>query len=425
MAKEYLDLNGLSHVWSKIKAYITGVVPTKTSELTNDSGFLTSYTETDPTVPAWAKASSKPSYSASEINTTYDGQSSNVQLDIDNLYTSVGDLVTEVNSKVDKVTGKGLSSNDFTNTLKDKLDGIESGAEVNVQADWNVTDSSSDAFIKNKPTIPPGVTVDSALSTTSENAVQNKVITGALNGKISDVQDNLGNSFATGGIATIPNATASVDGLMNSSDFSKLAGIAAGATVDDHKWNDVELNKSAATGANTYYIPVLTGTGATIAKFALATHATNGNAQAIAKYNANGRLVSVNPTKTDNSNLVATTWFVQQNLDDKLDSSEKGAASGVCPLNASSKIDSSYLPSYVDDVIECYVVSGATALSAGWLSETDGGSALTPESGKIYVILSTGDYYLNQYRWGGSAYVKLNDGGVSSITNAEIDGIIV
>ena len=37
---------------------------------------------------------------------------------------------------------------------KTKLDGIASGAEVNVQSDWSVADSSSDAFIKNKPTIP-------------------------------------------------------------------------------------------------------------------------------------------------------------------------------------------------------------------------------------------------------------------------------
>lgn len=43
------------------------VVPTKVSELTNDSGYLTSFTETDPTVPAWAKAASKPTYTASEV----------------------------------------------------------------------------------------------------------------------------------------------------------------------------------------------------------------------------------------------------------------------------------------------------------------------------------------------------------------------
>ena len=42
-------------------------IPNKTSQLTNDSGFITGYTETDPTVPAWAKAPSKPTYTASEV----------------------------------------------------------------------------------------------------------------------------------------------------------------------------------------------------------------------------------------------------------------------------------------------------------------------------------------------------------------------
>jgi len=47
----------------------TTQIPTKTSDLTNDSGFITGYTETDPTVPAWAKAAAKPSYTASEVLT--------------------------------------------------------------------------------------------------------------------------------------------------------------------------------------------------------------------------------------------------------------------------------------------------------------------------------------------------------------------
>ena len=37
----------------------------------------------------------------------------------------------ELDGKVDKVTGKGLSTNDFTNAYKTKLEGIEAGAEVN------------------------------------------------------------------------------------------------------------------------------------------------------------------------------------------------------------------------------------------------------------------------------------------------------
>lgn len=36
---------------------------------------------------------------------------------------------------------------------KTKLDGIASGAEVNVQSDWNEADTSSDAYILNKPTL--------------------------------------------------------------------------------------------------------------------------------------------------------------------------------------------------------------------------------------------------------------------------------
>lgn len=54
-------------------------------------------------------------------------------------------------TKVDKITGQGLSENNFTDDLKDKLDGIEDGAEVNVQSDWNQSDNTADDYIKNKP----------------------------------------------------------------------------------------------------------------------------------------------------------------------------------------------------------------------------------------------------------------------------------
>lgn len=64
------------------------------------------------------------------------------------------DLVAIVDNKVDKVSGKGLSTNDYTNEDKNKLNGISSGAQSNVQSDWNTTDSNSDSYIKNKPSIP-------------------------------------------------------------------------------------------------------------------------------------------------------------------------------------------------------------------------------------------------------------------------------
>ena len=42
----------------------------------------------------------------------------------------------------------------MTGADKTKLNGIAEGAEVNVQSDWSVTSTTSDAFIKNKPSIP-------------------------------------------------------------------------------------------------------------------------------------------------------------------------------------------------------------------------------------------------------------------------------
>lgn len=42
----------------------------------------------------------------------------------------------------------------MSSTDKTKLDGIENCANANVQSDWNQTNSDSDDYIKNKPTIP-------------------------------------------------------------------------------------------------------------------------------------------------------------------------------------------------------------------------------------------------------------------------------
>jgi len=75
------------------------------------------------------------------------------------------------------------TDNNYTTEEKMKLAGVEAGAEVNVQADWAETDSTSDAFIKNKPLTD----VDNALSDTSTDPVQNKVVKAALDEKVDKV----------------------------------------------------------------------------------------------------------------------------------------------------------------------------------------------------------------------------------------------
>lgn len=55
-------------------------------------------------------------------------------------------IQTRLSNKVDKVAGKGLSSNDFTDEDKEKLASLKKSA----QSDWNVNDENDSAYVKNR-----------------------------------------------------------------------------------------------------------------------------------------------------------------------------------------------------------------------------------------------------------------------------------
>lgn len=133
-------------------------LPTKTSDLTNDSGFLTQHQDISgkedksnksddfsfDLTPTAAERSKYPTIARLKeflTDTYYDAD-------------EVDELIPDTSGKVDKVEGKGLSTNDYTDAEKNKLGGIETGATKTV--------------------------VDSALSASSTNPVQNKVIKEAL-----------------------------------------------------------------------------------------------------------------------------------------------------------------------------------------------------------------------------------------------------
>lgn len=232
---------------------------------------------------------------------------------------TISSLTTTVNNKVSKETGKGLSTNDYTTVEKTKLSGIADGANKTV--------------------------VDSSLSTTSTNPVQNKVINAALNNKAAtSTTDSLQSSINTLNTKVATAATQSAMGMMSATDKTKLDGIATGAnkiTVDS------VLSSSSTNPVQNKAINT-----------ALAAKAT-----------------------TDSVKTVSDALSAFKNT--------KGAASGLAPLNASSKIDSTYLPSYVDDVLEY----------AGKSNFPSSG-----ETGKIYVDTATN----LTYRWSGSAYVEIS-----------------
>ena len=173
----------------------------------------------------------------------------------------------------DTVTPNVAVTNPFTQNDEDKLDGIEAGAEVNIQSDWNATAGAS--FIKNKPTIPQGsvtgidagtgITVTDDDTATPEVSVTNPFTTsdeakldGIESGAEVNVQADwnetssasdafiknkptLGTGSVTGidagtGITVSDNNTAtpevSVTNPFTDADETKLDGIAAGAEVN-------------------------------------------------------------------------------------------------------------------------------------------------------------------------------------------------
>lgn len=74
---------------------------------------------------------------------------------------------------------------------------------------------------------------------------------------------------------------------------------------------------------------------------------------------------------------------------------------GVCGLDGSGKVSSTYLPSYVDDVLEYANLAGFP---------------VTGETGKIYVALNNNKVY----RWSGSVYVEVSNpfsGSYNDLTN--------
>lgn len=185
-------------------------VPTKTSQLTNDSGFLTSHQSLDGLFDSVEYDSSAKRINFKDKTNTVvgyvdasdfvkDGMVEDVRIEngrlvidfntdsgitdisipltdifnADNYYTK-----TEIDSKVDEMTS-GMYSTFYTKT--------EVNAELAKKADTDnlatVATSGSYNDLSDKPIIPEGAVIDSALSDTSNNAVANRIVKGALDAK--------------------------------------------------------------------------------------------------------------------------------------------------------------------------------------------------------------------------------------------------
>jgi hypothetical protein len=105
-------------------------------------------------------------------------------------------------------------------------------------------------------------------------------------------------------------------------------------------------------------------------------------------YTSFGNVTTVNGLSGD----VVITAADLSDLSTEVDSiitAQKGAANGLAPLDGTSKISSTYLPSYVDDALEFANLAAFP---------------VTGETGKIYVAIDTGKIY----RWSGSVYAEIS-----------------
>lgn len=186
---------------------------------------------------------------------------------------------TLLNGKVDTVSGKGLSTNDYTTTEKNKLSGIASGAEVNQNAFSNVVVGSTTISADSKTdslTLTAGNNI-----TLTPNATSDSITIAATDTTYSD-------------------ATQGTHGLMSTEDKIKLDGIATGATANVGTITGVSMNgTSIATSgvANITSLPASILSGA-IPSSVTATTQTAGN----------------------NSTKIATTAFVKTAVDNAIGS---------------------------------------------------------------------------------------------------------
>ena len=170
-------------------------IPTKTSQLTNDTGFVT----------------------ATEVSTTYatkaEVPTKTSQLTNDSTYQTKANLDTALATKADK------------SSLASKQDKLVSGTNIK-------TINSQSLLGSGNISIESGtsITVDSALSTTSENPVQNKVITNTLQTKAN--------------ASDIPTR---VSQLENDSKFATQTAVATGLATKADKDSLTSLEGSVST----------------------------------------------------------------------------------------------------------------------------------------------------------------------------------
>lgn len=204
-------------------------IPSKTSQLTNDSNFVSSgnlamvaisgsYTDLSntPTIPT----------KTSDLTNDSDFVSSS---DLSTNFYSKTQTDTLLGGKVDKITGKGLSTEDYTSSDKNKLANIEQEANKTIVVNQTGT-STTDVMSQNAVTVALGTKADI-----------NNLSTVAISGSYNDLLDKpsipsvIPSVVQTTGSSTTDvmsqNAVTTV--LSSKADSSNLSSVATSGSYND------------------------------------------------------------------------------------------------------------------------------------------------------------------------------------------------
>lgn len=155
-------------------------------------------------------------YTKTEVNTLLTAKA-----DVSAIPTKTSDLTNDSNFAVD--ANYVHTDNNYTTAEKNKLAGIAAGAEANVQSNWTQADSSADDFIKNKPSIPTKMselTNDSGFITTSAIPTKVSAFTNDA-GYLNEIPDD---SVGLNQLDdTIVNALNNINNKANTADLAPVA----------------------------------------------------------------------------------------------------------------------------------------------------------------------------------------------------------
>ena len=167
-------------------------VPSVLSELVNDVGYITSYTETDPTVPAWAKAESKPTYTASEVGAA-------AASDLDNYVLKNGFNQTQNFSIGHSNTGSRPGYIGFSQYVDTETSGARNYTTITIKATqlstnggvkiYNIVTPTSDDMAANKKYVDNSIATIDQLKTTAslDNTEYNLIGTETSNANTAGV----------------------------------------------------------------------------------------------------------------------------------------------------------------------------------------------------------------------------------------------